>query len=380
MLRSWALILAKIKINKIMKTYRCALEKINSYKPGKPIEEVKRALGLEEVYKLASNENPFVPFFIRKAINNELKNINRYPESGSFYLRQKLAKKLKVCPEQLVFGNGSDELIVLALKAYIEKGDEVVVSFPTFLIYEIQAKIAGAKILRVPAVNLAYDLEKIAKKVTKNTKIIFIANPDNPTGTYLNRCQVERFLAKIPKRVLVFFDEAYFEFVPGDFPQTLKILKKRGNIIVARTFSKAYGLAGLRIGYGVTTKEIAAVLNKIREPFNINRFAQVAAWELLNNQSFVRKTVSYVNQEKKYLYRELAKCDLSFIASATNFVVVNFKKNTESLNTYLLSKGVIIRELSGWGLPSYFRVTIGLKKENKKFIKHLKEYIGRSRQ
>ncbi|MBU2473504.1 MAG: histidinol-phosphate transaminase [Candidatus Omnitrophica bacterium] len=363
-----------------MKTYRCALEKINSYKPGKPIEEVKRALGLEEVYKLASNENPFVPFFIRKAINNELKNINRYPESGSFYLRQKLAKKLKVCPEQLVFGNGSDELIVLALKAYIEKGDEVVVSFPTFLIYEIQAKIAGAKILRVPAVNLAYDLEKIAKKVTKNTKIIFIANPDNPTGTYLNRCQVERFLAKIPKRVLVFFDEAYFEFVPGDFPQTLKILKKRGNIIVARTFSKAYGLAGLRIGYGVTTKEIAAVLNKIREPFNINRFAQVAAWELLNNQSFVRKTVSYVNQEKKYLYRELAKCDLSFIASATNFVVVNFKKNTESLNTYLLSKGVIIRELSGWGLPSYFRVTIGLKKENKKFIKHLKEYIGRSRQ
>ncbi|MBU2044172.1 MAG: aminotransferase class I/II-fold pyridoxal phosphate-dependent enzyme, partial [Candidatus Omnitrophica bacterium] len=188
-----------------MKTYRCALEKINSYKPGKPIEEVKRALGLEEVYKLASNENPFVPFFIRKAINNELKNINRYPESGSFYLRQKLAKKLKVCPEQLVFGNGSDELIVLALKAYIEKGDEVVVSFPTFLIYEIQAKIAGAKILRVPAVNLAYDLEKIAKKVTKNTKIIFIANPDNPTGTYLNRCQVERFLAKIPKRVLVFF-------------------------------------------------------------------------------------------------------------------------------------------------------------------------------
>ncbi|MBU2266041.1 MAG: aminotransferase class I/II-fold pyridoxal phosphate-dependent enzyme, partial [Candidatus Omnitrophica bacterium] len=154
----------------------------------------------------------------------------------------------------------------------------------------------------------------------------------------------------------------------------------RGNIIVARTFSKAYGLAGLRIGYGVTTKEIAAVLNKIREPFNINRFAQVAAWELLNNQSFVRKTVSYVNQEKKYLYRELAKCDLSFIASATNFVVVNFKKNTESLNTYLLSKGVIIRELSGWGLPSYFRVTIGLKKENKKFIKHLKEYIGRSRQ
>jgi len=358
-------------------SYRKDLTKINTYKPGKPIEEVKRSLGLEEVYKLASNEIPFAPLYIRKAINQELKNINRYPESSSFYLRRKLATKLGVKEEQLVFGNGSDEIIVLALKAFINKGDEVIVSYPTFLIYEIQAKVNCAKIVRVPSVNLGYDLDRIAKKVSKRTKIIFIANPDNPTGTYLNQSKVKQFLAKIPKRVLVFFDEAYFEFAPKDFPKTLKFLKKRGNIIITRTFSKAYGLAGLRIGYGVTTKEIANILNKIREPFNINRFAQVAALVALKNSGFLRKVLSYVKNEKKYLYRELKKCKLCFSESATNFVVVNFKKDTRDLCSYLLNKGIIVRELKGWGLPSYFRVTVGLAKENRKFITYLKKYLAR---
>jgi len=362
-----------------MSRYRKSLKRINNYKPGKPIEEVRRSLGLEEVYKLASNEIPFAPAYIRKAINAELKNINRYPESGSFYLRKRLAKTLKVNEQQLVFGNGSDEIITLALKAFIEKGDEVVVSYPTFLIYEIQAKINGAKVIRVPATNLCYDLEKIAKKVTRKTKIIFIANPDNPTGTYLNAKQIRQFLAKIPKRVLVFFDEAYFEFAPKDFPDSLRVLKKRDNIIVTRTFSKAYGLAGLRIGYGVTTREIAGILNKIREPFNINRFAQVAALAALKNSIFLKKVLSYVNNEKKYLYRELEKCKLSFSESATNFVVINFKKNTEGLYNYLLKQGIIIRELKGWGLVNYFRVTVGLGRENKKFISCLKKYLEKDK-
>ncbi|MCF7907971.1 MAG: histidinol-phosphate transaminase [Candidatus Omnitrophica bacterium] len=360
-----------------MGTYRKELKKIDNYKPGKPIEEVKRALGLGEVYKLASNEIPFEPTYIKKAVLAEIKNINRYPESGSFYLRQKLAKKLKVNEEQLVFGNGSDELIVLALKAFVEKGDQVIVSYPTFLIYEIQAKIAGAKVIRVPSSGLRYDLEEIAKKVNKKTKIIFIANPDNPTGTYLTQREINNFLAKIPKSILVFFDEAYFEFAPKNFPKSLAFLKKRGNIIVTRTFSKAYGLAGLRIGYGVTTKEIAGILNKIREPFNINRFAQVAAVAALGNNSFLKKAVSYVNNEKSYFYRELKKCKLSFVESATNFVVVDFKKSTKGLYDYLLKNGVIVRELKGWGLSRYFRVTVGLAKENRKFISCLKAYLAK---
>ncbi len=357
--------------------YRKVLKKINNYQPGKPIEEVKRSLGLKEVYKLASNEIPFSPYYISKAINKELKNINRYPESSSFYLRRALAKKLGIRPEELVLGNGSDELIVLALKAFIEKGDEVIVSYPTFLIYEIQAKIAGAKVVEVAAKDFSYSLGQIAKKVTKKTKIIFIANPDNPTGTYLNQVQIKKFLKAIPKRVLVFFDEAYFEFAPKDFPKSLKLLKKRGNMIITRTFSKAYGLAGLRIGYGITTREIAKVLDKVREPFNINRFAQVAAIAALKNKQFLRKTLSFLNQEKKYLYQELTKLKISFIPSATNFVLVEFKKDTQKLYDYLLKRGIIIRQLKAWGLKSCFRVTLGRRKANRKFITYFKQYLER---
>ncbi len=356
-------------------TYRKELSKINAYKPGKPIEEVKRSLKLDEVYKLASNEIPFPPSYIRKAIGEEVKNISRYPESSSFYLRIALSKKLGVREDQIIFGNGSDELIVLALKALISKGDEAVVAYPTFLIYEIQAKIAGAKVVKVPLKNLRYSLSEIAKRVTKKTKIIFIANPDNPTGTYVNEKEVKDFLAKIPKRVLVFFDEAYFEFAPKDFPETLKLLAKRGNIIVTRTFSKAYGLAGLRIGYGVTTRELAGILNKIREPFNINRFAQVAALAALKNKGFLRKTTTHVKKEKKYLYKELKKCNLSFTESATNFVLVDLKRDTSRLCDYLLKRGVIVRGLKGWGLKNFFRVTVGLSCENKKFINCLKSYL-----
>lgn len=358
-----------------MKIYRKELEKISTYRPGKPIEEVKRSLKLDEVYKLASNEIPFYPFYIGKAIQRELPNINRYPESSCFYLRRSVAKKLKVKENQIIFGNGSDEIITLTLQALVEKGDEVIVAYPTFLIYEIQAKIHRAKVVRVPLVNLRYCLDKIAEKISKRTKIIFIANPDNPTGTYLVHKEVEDFLKKIPRKVLVFFDEAYFEFAPLDFPKTVTFLKKRGNIIFTRTFSKAYGLAGLRIGYGITTEEIARILNKIREPFNVNRFAQVGAVAALKNKGFVKKVVRYIKKEKNYLYKELRKCGLSFVESATNFILVDLKKGAKPLYNYLLRKGIIVRELEDWGLKNFFRVTVGLHQENKKFIKYLRQYL-----
>jgi len=359
--------------------YRKELEQIDPYKPGRPIEEVKRSLGLKEVYKLASNEIPFPPLYINKAIAKELKNINRYPEGGCFYLRKALAKRMKVKEEQIVFGNGSDEIIVLALRALLEKGDEVIVAYPTFLIYEIQAQIHGAKIIKVPLKNLRYDLDKMAEKVSKKTKIIFIANPDNPTGTYLTHDEVKRFLAKIPKNVLVYFDEAYFEFAPPDFPKTLQFLKKRGNIILSRSFSKAYGLAGLRVGYGITTKKLAGILNRIREPFNVNRLAQVAAVAALKNNAFKKKIINFAAKEKCYLYKELENCGLSFAKSATNFILVDFKKDTTQLFNYLLGKGIIIRELKGWGFSKFFRVTVGLHKENKKFINCLKDFLIKSR-
>jgi len=356
--------------------FKKGLNKITAYEPGKPIEEVKRALGLKEVYKLASNEIPFAPNYIKKAVYKEINNINRYPEGSCFYLRQSLASKLKVKESQIVFGNGSDEIITLTLRATIEDKDEVIIGYPTFLVYEIQAGVCGAKIIRVPLSNLRYDLSGMAKKVTKKTKVIFIANPDNPTGTYVNQKEVEKFLKSIPKNILVFFDEAYFEFAPSDFPKTFDFLRKRGNIIISRTFSKVYGLAGLRIGYAVTTEAIANVLNKIREPFNINRFAQVAALTAVANDKFVKNTRLYILNEKEYLYKELRRLNVSFKESATNFVLIDFEKDTNKLNNYLLKKGIIVRPLSGWGLKNYFRVTAGLHKENTKFIKCFENYLN----
>lgn len=360
--------------------FKKGLNKIKPYQPGKPIEEVKRVLGLREIYKLASNEIPFIPEYIKKAVINEINNINRYPESSCFYLRKQLASNLEVKESQIVFGNGSDELITLILRATIENKDEVIVGYPTFLIYELQAAVQGAKIIRVPFKDLRYDLASIAKKVTKRTKIIFIANPDNPTGTYVNQKEIETFLKGIPKNILVYFDEAYFEFSPSDFPQTIDLLRKRGNIIVSRTFSKIYGLAGLRIGYAVTTEKIASILNKIREPFNINRFAQVAALEAIKNNNFLRNVRSSILEEKDYLYKELSRMNVSFKRSATNFILIDFKNDTKALNNYLLKSGIIIRPLDGWGLKNYFRVTVGLKKENRKFIACFREYLNKEKQ
>lgn len=362
-----------------MKIYRKELDKIRSYKPGRPIEEVKRSLGLDEVYKLASNEIPFTPSHLYKAVQKELKNVNRYPEADCFYLRKYLAEKLKVNSEQIVFGNGSDEIITLCLKALIEKDSEVIVSYPTFLIYEIQAKIHGAKIIKVPLKNFRYCLDGITEKISKKTKIIFIANPDNPTGAYLTHKEIETFLGRIPKNILVYLDEAYFEFAPLDFPRAIQLLEKRGNIVFTRTFSKAYGLAGLRIGYGVTSKEISGILNKIREPFNINRLAQAAAIAALENESFLKKVVSYIQKEKNYFYEELRKCGLFFVESAANFILIGLKEDTSSLFNYLLQKGIIVRELKAWGLNKFFRVTIGLHRENKKFINCLKDYLSANR-
>ncbi|MCM8786480.1 MAG: histidinol-phosphate transaminase [Candidatus Omnitrophica bacterium] len=352
------------------------LSKIKPYQPGKPIEEVRRILRLKEVYKLASNEIPFVPTYIKNSILKELKNINRYPQSDCFYLRKIVAKKFNILPEQIIFGNGSDEIITLCVRAFINRGDEVIVAYPTFLIYEIQAKIGGARIVQVPLKNFKYDLNGMLNKITSRTKIIFIANPDNPTGTYVNEEEVSNFLKKIGNNILVFFDEAYSEFAPQDFPNTSQFLKKKSNIIFTRTFSKIYGLAGLRIGYGITSKKIAFILNKVREPFNVNRFAQIAAIEALKNNAFLKKVLSYIKKEKNYLYEQLKILNINFIESATNFVLINLK-DAKSFSNYLLKKGIIVRELSSWGLRGFIRVTVGKHKENRLFIEHLKNYLAR---
>ena len=351
--------------------------KINPYVPGKPINDVKRELGLKSVIKLASNENPYPPSSkVLAAINKAGLSVNRYPDGGCFILRQALAKHLKLNPNQLIFGNGSDEIIILAVKAYVAEGDEVILAKPSFLIYEIAAKLAGAVLHEVPLKNFQYDIPAMKAKISKRTKMIFIGNPDNPSGTFVTSKDLESLLAIASKDTAVFIDEAYFEYVQSkDYPNSLALLKKYPSVIVTRTFSKMYGLAGLRVGYGIAQPEVIDVLNRLREPFNVNCVAQAAAVAALADKAYYKRIAKDVEDERQFLYRELSRINISFQYSFTNFILINVGGDSSLVARKLLHKGVIIRDMSVWGLTGYIRVSIGNSKENKRFIKTLAEVL-----
>jgi histidinol-phosphate aminotransferase len=351
--------------------------KIKPYVPGKPIDEVKRELGLKSVIKLASNENPYPPSpKALAAISRAAREVNRYPDSSCFLLRRALARKLNIDDDQLIFGNGSDEIIVLAAKAFVAKGDDVIIAKPSFLIYEIASTLSGARLHQVPLNNFRYDLQAIKAKVNARTKIIFIGNPDNPAGTYITARQAEDFLRSIPKSTLVFFDEAYFEYVQAkDYPDTLSLMKKYPNVMTTRTFSKMYALAGLRVGYGVARREIIDILNRLREPFNVNSIAQAAAVAVLGDEAYYRNIAKNVNEQRQYLYRSLESMGIAYELTFTNFILIHVQGDSSHAAAGLLKKGVIIRDMAAWGLNGYIRVTIGSAPENKRFIKTLKEIL-----
>ncbi|MBU1006202.1 MAG: histidinol-phosphate transaminase [Candidatus Omnitrophica bacterium] len=355
---------------------RKSIVNVKSYKPGKPIEEVKRELGLKDVIKMASNENPLGPSpRALSAIRKMLPEINRYPEGGCFYLRKAVAKRLNVKPEQLIFGNGSDELIILALRAFVGEGDEVIVADPTFLIYEIASKVQGAKIKKVPTRYFKYDLKAMKQSVTRYTKMIFIANPDNPNGTYVTKYELEAFLKGLPESVVVFIDEAYSDFVSEkDYPDGLDYIS-RNNVIVARTFSKSYGLAGLRVGYGISKPEIIKYMDSVREPFNVSSVAQAAAVAALKDKKFLARTKRITQEGRKYFYSEFKKIGLRYIPSVTNFVLFEVGKTASEACKALLKKGIIVRDMKAWGMDTFIRVTVGREKENKRFIRELKKII-----
>jgi len=360
----------------IRQLIRPCILKIKPYKPGKPIEELKRELKLRKVYKMASNENALGPSpRAVSAIKRSVLDINRYPDGECFYLKKALAKKFGLKSENIIVGNGSDELIVLTLRAFINKGDEVIVAEPTFLIYKLAALLDEACVITVPLRDFRYDLAAMKSKITARTKVIFIANPDNPTGSYVTKYEVENFLKGLPKHVIVFFDEAYFEYLDlRDCPNAIKYLGK-GNVIVSRSFSKAYGLGGLRVGWAASTKEIIGYLNQVREPFNVNRLAQVAAVAALEDKKHILKSKQLVKDGKKYLYREFNNLGLFFVESAANFILFNVGINSSVVYRGLLEKGIIVREMSGWGLKNFIRVTIGTSRENKLFITELKKIL-----
>jgi len=352
------------------------LKSVKNYEPGKPLEELEREYGVKNAVKMASNENALGPS--PKAVaaaRKALGRIHRYPDGGCFYLRHKLAKVLKVQEDQLVFGNGSDEILVFAVRAFVGRGDEVIIADPTFLIYEIAAQVEDGSVVKVPMKDFHYDLEGMRRRINPKTKLIFIANPDNPVGTYVKAPALLRFLKVVPKNVAVVLDEAYYEFAREAFgyPDSLALLKTFENLIVTRTFSKAYGLSGLRVGYGVMSPEMARGLNKVREPFNVNLVAQEAAIAALDDHTHLKRTLRMVVEGREYLYRELKRLEVACVETATNFILADLKQDARSVYERLLKKGVIVRPMGVWGLDTFLRVTIGRSQDNRRFIQALKE-------
>lgn len=351
---------------------------IKPYVPGKPIEEVKRELKLKSVIKLASNENPYPPSpKVIAALRQAAGGVNRYPDGDCFILRQALARRLKVKEDQLIFGNGSDEIIVLAVKAFVGRGDEVIIAKPSFLIYEMASRLAGATIHEAPLKRFHYDLEGMKAKLSDRTKIVFIGNPDNPAGTYINAGQVADFLKAVNPETLVFIDEAYFEYVKAkDYPDTLALIKMYPNLMVTRTFSKMYGLAGLRLGYGIAQAPMIDILNRLREPFNVNALAQVAAVAALKDQRYYRRITKEIEGQRQLLYRSLKDMGLPYEESFTNFILIKVNDASATVNA-LLKKGVIVRDMTAWGLTDYIRVSIGTAAENRRFITSISSLVKR---
>lgn len=351
---------------------RQSIWNVKQYVPGKPIEEVQRELGLKEVIKLASNENCIGPSpKALAALRRSLSGINRYPDAQSFRLRAKLAKTLNIQGDRIIFGNGSDEVICLAVRTFVGDGDEVVIARPTFLIYEIVSQLQNARIRFIPlAQGLKHDLKAMKAAITDRTKIVFIANPDNPTGTYVTKAELDEFLEALPEKVVVFLDEAYFEFADyacTDYPNGMEYLD-RPNIIVSRSFSKAYGLAGLRIGYGISSPEVIGYMERAREPFNVNLLAQVAAEAALDDKAFLRKSLAHVASEMKFLRKAFDELGFDYLKSATNFIIVDVKRDCKEVFNALLKQGVIVRDMKAWGMDTYIRVTVGTRAENKKLV------------
>ena len=349
---------------------------IEAYKPGKPIEEVERELGIKGAVKLASNENALGPSPLAlKAMRAALKSLNRYPEGTCFYLKKKLAEKLRVKESNLIFGNGSDELIDIILKVIKEPGAEIITADITFVEYKICGAINDFIVKTVPLRDFTFDLKRMQETITNRTKAIFIANPNNPTGTYVNALLVENFLNAVPDDILVVFDEAYFDFVDTkDFPLLIPLINKK-NIAILRTFSKIYGLAGLRIGALVANAEFIDCCQRVRQPFNVNTLAQVAALAALDDVKFIKKTKQLIAQEKKSLYKAFSRLGVWFKESVTNFIFIRLCTDMQETFGKLLKKGVIIREMSQYNLNNYARITIGTRAENQKLIKALKEIL-----
>lgn len=355
--------------------FRKELKDLLPYKPGKPISDVKKEFGLNQVIKLASNENPLgTSPKVKEAMMNSLDFMHIYPDGNATVLKEKLSNFTGLNVNQILPSSGSDEMVDQIAKTFITSEDEVIMADITFPRYITTTKMMGGTPIIVPLKELIYDLSGMLEKITSRTRLIWLCNPNNPTGTMFSESELLSFMAQVPKDIIVVYDEAYREFAThADFPyDSTKLLPKYENMIIMRTFSKAYGLASLRIGFTMASEEIIENINKIRGPFNVNTFAQVSAIAALEDQSFVQKTIDNNTLGKEFLYREFDKMGLSYAPTQSNHIWVNVKKDAQEVFINLQKKGVIIRPMVGTNI----RVSIGLPEENEFFIHCLKEELA----
>jgi histidinol-phosphate aminotransferase len=345
------------------------------YEPGRPIEEVARELGLKPagIIKLASNENALGPSpKAIAAMRKALATAHLYPDGGGFYLRQALAKKLGVEMDNIVLGTGSNEIIEFLYHAFVGPGDDVVAGDKAFVIYKIMAKMFQANCIEVPFKGHTHDLNAMREAITPKTKLVFVANPNNPSGTRVSNSDLDRFIRSLPAHVICALDEAYIEFL-DDPPPSVDYAMKH-NVVVLRTFSKIVGLAGLRIGYGVAQKDCIALLQKVRQPFNVNAVAQAGALAALGDAAHIRRTKTMTRRGLAYLEKEFKKLKLEFVPSCANFILVNVGDGDKVFRG-LQQRGVIVRPMRGYKMPGWVRVTVGVPEENRRFIKALKEEL-----
>jgi len=362
----------------ILKSVRNNVKDMKKYKPGKGIKEVKKEYGLDQVIKMASNENPLGH---SKQVLNVLQesdcNFNYYPDSNCNQLKNSLASFYNLKKEKLFIGNGSDEIIDHIMTVFVEKGDEVIFADPSFIKYQLAVKASGGIGKKVPLTkDYRHDLDKMAKAVTNKTKVIFVCNPNNPTGTTVDRKKLLEFIDEIPSDILIVIDQAYYEYVTEpDYFQGLKLMDRYSNLIILRTFSKIYGMAGFRVGYGIANSDLVELLNRVRSPFNVNKLGQRAAVAALKDQEHVKKSQACNKKGKKYLYQTLDKLGLDYIPTQGNFLLINIEQSAVNVFEKLMQKGVIVRPGHIFGLPNWIRVTIGQKEDNEVFIKQLKTVI-----
>ena len=362
---------------KIEKLARKGILDLAPYIPGKSIEEVEREFGKKRWVKLASNENVLGPSpKAVAAIRKELSSLHMYPEGPCPDLRQALAQRFSVSEENIVISNGADNLLVLIAGAFMNEGEEAVMATPTFSMYPMVTRIMGGKPVEVKLKAYLHDLPSMLKKINRKTKLVFVCSPNNPTGTIVSQKELDAFLSKIPERVILVLDQAYWDFADSpEYPKGLDYVREGRPVILLRTFSKVYGLAGLRVGYAIGRADLMDCLYRVREPFPVHRLGQAGAVAALKDKAHAEKSVRMVLEGRRFLYRELDKMGLFYVPSQANFIFMDLGKDSKEVLQGLLREGVIIRPGYIWGYPTFSRVTVGTAEDNKRFIEALKKVL-----